>query len=163
MRISLIVAMADNGVIGNAGAIPLRISADMKYFKQTTLGKPVIMGRKTFDSLGKPLPGRTNIVITRNEAFQVEGAERAPDLDAALGLAQSSGAEEAMVIGGAEIYALALPQARRIYLTEIHGAVEGDTVFPEFERSAWREVSRDFLSKGDKASHDCSFVILERI
>ena len=163
MRISLIVAMADNGVIGNAGAIPWRISADMKYFKQTTLGKPMIMGRKTFDSLGKPLPGRTNIVITRNEAFQVEGAERAPDLDAALGLAQSSGAEEAMVIGGAEIYALALPQARRIYLTEIHGAVEGDTVFPEFERSAWREVSRDFLSKGDKASHDCSFVILERI
>jgi len=162
MRISLIVAMADNGVIGLRGAIPWRISADMKYFKQTTLGKPVIMGRKTFGSLGKPLPGRSNIVVTRNADFAAEGIETAPDLEAALALAKAHGADEAMVIGGAEIYALALPRAERIYLTQVHGDVTGDTVFPAFDRTAWTEVSRDFLPREDQASHDCSFVILER-
>lgn len=163
MRISLIVAMADNHVIGKDGAIPWRISADMKYFKQTTMGKPVIMGRKTFESMGKPLPDRRNIVVTRNGNFTADEAEIAPDLDAALALAKLSGAAEAMVIGGAEIYALALPRADRIYLTEVHGAVEGDTLFPSFDRAAWREVSRDFLARGAAASHDCSFVILERV
>ncbi len=162
MRISLIVAMADNRVIGRRGAIPWRISADMKYFKQTTMGKPIIMGRKTFDSLGKALPGRANFVVTRSGNFTADGCEAAPDLAAALALANLSGAEEAMVIGGAEIYALALPQAERIYLTEIHGEVEGDTRFPAFDRDAWAEVSRDFLPREDQASHDCSFVILER-
>lgn len=163
MRISLIVAMADNRVIGKDGAIPWRISADMKYFKQTTMGKPIIMGRKTFQSLGKALPGRTNIVVTRNRRFTAQGIELASDFAAAVALAQENGAAEAMVIGGAEIYTLALPQADRIYLTEIHGDVEGDTVFPFFESQNWREVSRDFLKRGDGASHDCSFVILERI
>jgi len=160
--LSLIAAVAENGVIGKDNAIPWRISADMKYFKQATMGKPIIMGRKTWQSLGKPLPGRRNIVISRTIFVPFEEVEVVPDFSTAFILAQKGGAEEVMVIGGAAVYAEALPDAERFYLTEVHGDVDGDTYFPAFERDDWKEVSRDFLPKDDKSSHDCSFVILER-
>ena len=139
--ITLILAMADNGVIGKNGAIPWRISADLKRFKQLTLGKPVVMGRKTWDSLPKkPLPERTNIVVTRQPGWKGEGAIAASSLDDAL--AQAAQAAEVMVIGGAEIYRAALAKAQRIELTEVHRPFEGDAHF-SFEREAWRETARE--------------------
>ncbi len=162
MRLSLIVAIADNGVIGKDNGIPWRISADMKHFKATTMGKPIIMGRKTWESLGKPLPGRKNIVVTRTLWIPFEEVEVVPDFDTAYLAATKEAPEEVMVIGGAAIYAEALPKADRIYLTEVHGDVDGDTSFPDFDRDQWREVSRAFVARDDKASHDCSFVVLDR-
>ena len=139
--ITLILALADNGVIGRNGAIPWRISDDLKRFKQLTLGKPVVMGRKTWDSLPKkPLPERTNIVVTRQPGWKAEGAIAASSLDDAL--AQAAQAAEVMVIGGAEIYRAALAKAQRIELTEVHRPFEGDAFF-SFEREAWREVARE--------------------
>lgn len=161
-KLSLIAAVAENGVIGKDNAIPWRISADMKYFKKATVGKPIIMGRKTWQSLGKPLPGRRNIVISRTLFIPFDEVDVVPDFSTAFILAQKGGAEEVMVIGGAAVYAEALPDAERLYLTEVHGEVEGDTFFPSFDRSDWVEVSRDFLPKDDKSSHDCSFVVFER-
>jgi dihydrofolate reductase len=139
--ITLILALADNGVIGRNGAIPWRIGDDLKRFKQLTLGKPVVMGRKTWDSLPKkPLPERTNIVVTRQPGWKAEGAIAASSLDDAL--AQAAQAAEVMVIGGAEIYRAALAKAQRIELTEVHRPFEGDAFF-SFEREAWREVARE--------------------
>jgi len=159
MRLSLIAAVAANGVIGRAGGLPWRIPADLRHFKAVTLGKPVIMGRKTWQSIGRPLPGRRNIVVSRDARFVAEGAEVAASLDAAL--AAVADAEEAMVIGGAAIYAEALPRADRLYLTEVHADVEGDVYFPEFDRAAWRETAReDHPAGGDAPAF--SFVTLER-
>lgn len=159
-RISLIVARAENGVIGADGKLPWRIPADMKWFKANTLGKPVIMGRKTWESLPKrPLPERRNIVITRNATYRAEGAEVVPSLAAALALC--AGADEVMVIGGAEIYALALPQASRIYLTRVHASPTGDAHMPEFSSARWREVSCErHATEGGAPAFD--FVVLER-
>ncbi|KZY18855.1 dihydrofolate reductase, partial [Alcanivorax sp. HI0035] len=139
---------------------------DLKYFKQVTFGKPVIMGRKTWDSLGKPLPGRTNIVITRQADFQAVGAKVVATLDEAVTLAENvafiEGQDEAVVMGGAEIYALALPQADRLYLTEVHAEVDGDTWFPEYDTSEWKEIGReDFPAEGPNP-YDYSFVVYER-
>jgi len=156
--ITLILAMADNGVIGRNGAIPWRISADLKRFKQLTTGKPVVMGRKTWDSLPKkPLPERTNIVVTRQPGWKGEGAIAASSLDAAL--AQAAQAAEVMVIGGAEIYRVALAKAQRIELTEVHRAFDGDAVFT-FEREAWRETAREEHVTPDGMSF--SYVTLTR-
>jgi len=143
MRISLIVAMAQNRVIGRNGDLPWRIPGDLKYFKQTTLGKPVVMGRKTWDSLGRPLPGRPNIVITRDCEFVAQGAHVTHSLDQALEVARTQVKDaEIMIIGGAEIYRQALPLAGRIYMTEVHLKPEGDALFEDFDRAAWHEVSR---------------------
>jgi len=156
---SLIVAIAANGVIGRDNRLPWHIPEDLRWFKRTTLGKPVIMGRRTWDSLGRPLPGRVNIVLTRREGWSAEGAVVAESLDRALALAEAyAPATEAMVIGGAEIFAEALPRAGRLYLTEIGRAYEGDTVFPAFDRAAWVEISRE-AHDGDPAY---AFVVLER-
>ncbi len=167
MRVSLIVAMSQNRVIGKDNAIPWRISADMKHFKKTTMGKVIVMGRKTFESLGKPLPGRFNIVLSRDESYGPDGVEVFRDFADVVASDFSAHPEvkddEVMVIGGAEIYRLALPCATRIYLTEVHGTVEGDTYFPDWDRDSWREVSRTLVPRDDKATHDCSFVLLERI
>lgn len=159
-RVSLIVARAENGVIGADGKLPWRIPADMKWFKAQTLGKPVIMGRKTWESLPKrPLPERRNIVVSRNVALRAEGAEMAASLGAALHLC--AGVEEVMVIGGAEIYALALPLASRIYLTRVHASPEGDAHLPEFSPAQWREISCErHAAEGAVPAFD--FVILER-
>lgn len=162
MRLSLIAAISENRVIARGGEIPWRIPADMKYFKATTMGKPIIMGRKTFDTLGKPLPGRFNIVMSNDKSFQAQGAEVVLDFPTALERADRCESDEIMVIGGGEIYELALPLADRIYLTEVHAKVEGDTYFPDLSTNDWREVSRDFLKKRNDATYDCSFVILER-
>jgi dihydrofolate reductase len=157
--ITLILAMADNGVIGNGGAIPWRISDDLKRFKQLTTGKPVVMGRKTWDSLPKkPLPERTNIVVTRQPDWKAEGAIAASSLDDALAKAAHSG--EVMVIGGAEIYRAALAKAQRIELTEVHRPFEGDALF-SFDREAWRETTREEHVTQDGLSF--SYVTLTRL
>lgn len=163
-RIALIVAMADNRVIGRGGTLPWRIPADLKYFKAKTMGKPIVMGRRTFESIGRPLPGRANIVVTRGGGDYPEGVDVAPDAAAALAIAgrraTEAGADEIMVIGGAALYEALLPRADRIYLTEIHEAVAGDTIFPDFDRAAWREVERE--DREDIHSVPVSFVTLDR-
>lgn len=141
-RLSLIAAVAANGVIGSDNALPWRLSEDLKRFKALTLGHPVIMGRRTFESLGRPLPGRRNIVVSRNAAYRAEGCEVAASLDAAVAACRDA-SEEIFVIGGAQVYAEALAQAHRLYLTEIRRDYPGDARFPEFDRRLWRETSRE--------------------
>ena len=163
MKIALIVAAAENGVIGRGGQLPWRIPEDMRWFKEKTLGKPCIMGRKTWDSFPKrPLPGRANIVITRDADFSAEGATVAHSFDEALEAAKrlQPDAEEVMVLGGAEIYAVALPRADRIYLTRVHAAVDGDVRLPELDSATWREVSLQFAR--EPAQYRASFIVLER-
>ena len=157
--ISLILARADNGVIGADGSLPWRLPDDLRRFKSLTMGKPCIMGRKTWDSLPKrPLPGRTNIVVTRDRAFAAEGAVVAHSFEAALGRAQQENPAEIMVIGGAEIFAAAMPRADRIHLTEIHAAPEGEVRFPAFAPQQWRETAREDRVQG--LAH--SYVMLDR-
>ena len=157
MRLNLIVAHARNGVIGARGTIPWRVPGEMAYFKQVTLGHPIVMGRRTWESLPrKPLPGRRNLVVTRDRRYVAEGAEVVASLDEAL--TRCADAQEVFVIGGAELFALALPSVTRAFVTEIDLAVDGDVLFPALEPSQWREVSR---RRGDSAPvHD--FVVYER-
>jgi dihydrofolate reductase len=166
LPIALIVARADNGVIGREGGLPWHLSGDLKFFKAQTLGKPVVMGRKTYQSIGRPLPGRPNLVVTRDAAFRAEGVEVFADLAAALARAQAlaaqSGAAEVMVIGGGQIYAEALPRAARVYLTEVHARPAGDTVFPDLDPAQWTEVRRDAPVSGGEDQPDYSVVVLER-
>lgn len=164
--LALIVAVARNGCIGNGNKLPWYLPEDLKYFKAVTSGKPVIMGRNTFESLGRPLPNRTNIVITRNPAFSApEGVRVVHSLDEALKVAEAvahvAGNDEIMVIGGAQIYAEALPRVQRMYLTEVDKTVEGDAFFPAFDRAQWREVARQ-AHHYEPAQLDYSFVVLER-
>ncbi|QSR16800.1 dihydrofolate reductase [Novosphingobium sp. KA1] len=155
--IFLVYARAANGTIGRDGALPWHLPADLRRFKALTMGKPMIMGRKTFDSFPSPLPGRRHIVLTRDEAWQAEGAEVAHSVDAALELA---GEGEVAVIGGAEIYGLFAGLANRIELTEIHGDYEGDTFMPR-PGSEWREIAREeHRADGNRPAH--AFVTLER-
>lgn len=157
--ISIVVAMAENGLIGRAGGLPWRLPADLRHFKAVTWGKPVIMGRRTWQSIGRPLPGRRNIVITRDAAFRGGGAVVVDSPEAALRAAEP--AAEVMVIGGAEIYRAFLGQACRMYLTEVHGPVTGDTFFPDWSRAEWVERERE----NHPATLDApaySFVLLER-
>ena len=167
VKLSLIVAVAENGVIGKDNDLPWKISSDLKYFKKTTMGKPIIMGRKTFQSIGRPLPGRTNIVITRDKSFAPEGVITAFSLDMALevgmNMALVKGVDEVMVIGGAQIYGLCLPEADRLYLTRVHGDVVGDTSFPDLNPGDWIEASCERFAAGDKDSHDYSLIVLDRI
>jgi len=157
MIVSLVLAMAENGVIGKNGALPWRIPEDMRHFKALTIGKPCIMGRKTWDSLPKkPLPGRANIVVTRDRNFHAESAIVAHSFDDAL--ARADNAEEIAIIGGAEIYAAALPRANRIYLTEVHAAFDGDAFMPPFDPTIWHETARENHA-GDPSY---SFVTLAR-
>lgn len=139
-EIVLVVAVARNGVIGAQNAMPWYIPADLRHFRRTTLGRPVIMGRKTFESIGKPLPGRHNIVLTRDAAWRVEGVTVAPDLDAAIARAD---APEIMVIGGAGVFAEALPRATRIEWTAIDLSPEGDTFMPAINPAEWEETARE--------------------
>ena len=161
--ISLIAAVAKNNVIGRNGQIPWRLPEDMKFFKETTLGKPIIMGRRTWESIGKPLPERTNIVITSNASFNEPGVTTASRFEDALTQAQALAPDEIVVIGGAGVYRLALPIAGRFYLTEVDGEVEGDTYFPTFDRSFWREVERRHVPKLGKATHACTIITLDRM
>lgn len=166
MKISLIVAVAENGVIGRNGALPWHVPSDLKTFRRLTLGKPVVMGRKTYDSIGKPLPGRDNIVVTRDAGFSAGGTECAASVDDALDIARRKaterGVDEIMVIGGAEIFALTLPLADRIYLTRIHARPDGDVTFPEPDPGIWREVSRSPLAPDARDDATATLLILER-
>jgi dihydrofolate reductase len=142
--IVLVLAMADNGVIGDAGAIPWRISDDMKRFKALTMGKPIVMGRKTWESFPKrPLPGRTNIVVTRDKGYRAEGAAVVHSLDEALARAEAESPAEIAIVGGAEIYRAALPRAGRIELTEVHMNAKGDARLEPFDKTVWRETARE--------------------
>lgn len=158
--ISLIVAMDENGVIGRDGRLPWRQPADLMHFKVLTMGKPILMGRKTFDSIGKPLPGRTNFVLTRDAAWTREGALPVRSLDDAV--ERAGGAAELMVIGGADVFRLALPRARRMYLTRIHAKVEGDTHFPPVDWSSWHEVERQAFAADEKHAYAMTFLTLDR-
>ena len=159
--VSLVYAVSRNGVIGQGGGLPWHIPSDLKHFKAVTLGKPVIMGRKTWDSLPrKPLPGRRNLVITRNAAYTAEGAEVLPSLEAAL--AATAGEAAVCVIGGAEIFKAALPLAHRIYLTRVLADVAGDTIMPELSAKEWHEVERQYHAKGEKDSSAFDTIMFER-
>ncbi|MBW3617225.1 MAG: dihydrofolate reductase [Proteobacteria bacterium] len=165
--LAIVVARARNGVIGRAGGLPWRLKSDMALFKASTMGKPVIMGRKTWASLQKqPLPGRTNIVLSRDASFEPEGALACERWDEALSIAREQarddGVEEVCVIGGEAIFALALPKARRLYLTEVDTEVEGDARFPDFDVGAWRELRREAHPAGEADDHPFLFRVLER-
>jgi dihydrofolate reductase len=164
-RIAFVVAVAENGVIGRKGMLPWRMPSDLKMFRKLTLGKPVIMGRKTFQSIGKPLPGRDNLVVTRDPAFKVEGIEVFGSVDEAVARAQALAAardvDEIAVIGGADIFKAMLPRASRLYLTRIHGSPAGDTVFSP-DMVNWREVSRIQLERGPGDEYDATLTVLER-
>jgi dihydrofolate reductase len=160
MRLSLIAAVAANGVIGHNNRIPWRLPADLRWFKSVTLGSPIIMGRKTYESIGKPLPGRHNIVVTRDVTYQAPGCTVVHSLAEALTAAD--GADEVFIIGGAELYAQTLPIADRFYLTEVDAAVAGDTFFPAWDRSQWRELARESHAADDKNPYAYTFVTLAR-
>jgi dihydrofolate reductase len=160
MLISLIAAMAKYRVIGKDNAMPWHLPADLRHFKAVTLGKPVVMGRRTFESIGRPLPGRRNIVISRNTEWQAAGVERADSLATAFTLL--AGSDEVMIIGGGQLYAEALPLADRLYLTHIDLQVEGDTHFPDYECYSWQELERTAHPADDKNPHACEFVTLSR-
>lgn len=164
--IALIAAVAKNGAIGRDNGLPWRISGDLQFFKRTTLNKPVVMGRVTFDSIGRPLPGRDNIVVTRNPQWRAEGVQTAPSLEAALELAQGAaarrGAEEVMVIGGAEIYCQALSRAARLYITEVDAQVEGDAFFPKVD-DQWAESSRECYPISEKDEYSYCLVRYDRL
>lgn len=164
--VSIIVAAAENGVIGRDNDMPWRLSTDLKRFKALTLGKPVIMGRRTWESIGRPLPGRPNIVVTRDANFQAEGVHIVGSLEEgiALGrkLAEELGAGEVCIIGGGKIYAQALPLADRVHLTRVLAAIDGDTHFPEIKPDAWRLVSSEDVPAGDKDSHPTRYMVYEK-
>ena len=161
MKLSLVVAMDKNRVIGIDGGLPWHLSSDLKYFRDITMGKPIIMGRKTHESIGRPLPGRRNIVVTRNENFDAEGCDVVTSLDAAMELVKE--VPEAMMIGGASLYLDTLPVADQLYMTEVHAEVKGDTWFPEIDPEQWQELSRTAFSADERNEHDYSFVVYERI
>ncbi len=163
MKVSLIWAMADNRVIGINNKLPWRLPADLQYFKKTTLGKPIVMGRKTFESFGsRPLPGRKNIIVTRDADYkpdqQVRVVSSIEDAMIAAG-----DVDEVMIIGGQQIYAQTLEHADRLYMTKVHGDFQGDAFFPEFDLAHWKESQCEDFSADDKNPHDYSFILLERI
>jgi len=161
MKISMIVAMAENRVIGLDNKMPWHLPGDLKFFKRVTLGKPVIMGRKTYQSIGRPLPGRMNIVLTRDNDLHIEGVTCVQTVEQALALVAD--VEEVMVIGGATIYQQFLSKATRLYLTFIDLNVDGDTLFPDYQAMAdWNEIDREAHTADDKNAHNYQFVTLER-
>ncbi|MBU2864236.1 dihydrofolate reductase [Reinekea forsetii] len=166
MKISLIWAMSENNVIGRDNKLPWHLPNDLKYFKRLTTGKPVIMGRKTYESIGRPLPNRTNIVITRDQGYQVDGVKVVNTLEAAIELAEANclinAQDEVIVMGGAEIYKLALPSADRLYVTLVHAQVEGDAYFPDIDLTQYKEVTREFFEKDGPNPYDYSFCVFEK-
>ncbi|MEF2523888.1 type 3 dihydrofolate reductase [Vibrio mimicus] len=159
MMISMIAAMADNRIIGKDNQMPWHLPADFAWFKRCTLGKPVIMGRKTYQSIGRPLPGRHNIVISRDESLQIDGVDVVASIDAAL--AKAGEVDEIMIIGGGSLYAACLPMANKLYITEINAELDGDTQFPAWG-SDWQECYREHYSVDEKNTYAMDFVIFER-
>lgn len=158
--ISLIVAVSANGVIGRGDELPWHLSDDLKRFKQLTLGKPIVMGRKTFESIGRALPGRQNIVLTRQSEFAANDCDVVSSIDAAI--AASGGAGEVFVIGGSEIYRLFLPRAERIYMTRVHIDVDGDVRFPELDDDQWQETVRENHDADELNEYEFTTSVLER-
>lgn len=158
--VSLVVAADEEGGIGRGGGLPWHLPADLKHFRALTMGKPVIMGRRTWESIGRPLPGRRNVVVSRQPSLQVPGCEVAGSLDDALRLVDD--AAEACVIGGAEIYRLALPLADLIHLTRVHARVEADTFLPPLDPQEWRLQSREEHAADERHAYPFSFITLER-
>lgn len=150
--LSVIAAMARNRVIGVNNTLPWRLPEDLKHFKALTMGHPIIMGRKTFESIGKPLPGRSTVIVTRDSGYRVEGCLSATSIDAAI--AACAGEPEIFIVGGAELYAQVLPRADRLYLTEIQADYAGDAWFPAFDRDAWQETARDCHVNPDGLRYD---------
>jgi dihydrofolate reductase len=161
MLISAVVAISENRAIGKDNQLLWHLPSDLKHFKQITLGKPILMGRKTYQSIGRPLPGRKNIIITRDKNFNAEGCEVVHSIQAALELVRDQ--EEVCVIGGAELYRQMLPNTQRIYMTIVHHTFSGDVFFPELNLSEWKEVERVECSSDEKNEYACSFLKLERI
>lgn len=161
VRISIIVAMADNRVIGKDNELPWHLPRDLKYFKAKTLGKPVLMGHNTFLSIGKPLPNRRNLVLTQDPNFQHEGVETFTTLEEALQALQEE--EELMIIGGVMLYETMLPKADRLYLTLVHADVPGNRFFPEINWEEWKEISREDHAHDEQSLYDLSFVIFDRV
>ncbi|TIP05903.1 MAG: dihydrofolate reductase [Mesorhizobium sp.] len=167
MDIAIYVAIAENGVIGREGGLPWRLSTDLKRFKADTMGKPIIMGRKTYEGIGRPLPGRLNIVVTRDKAWRAEGIEVAHSLGDAIALARvrgrcMAGAEEICVVGGGEIYAQALPLADRLHVTHVLASVDGDAHFPPIDPDIWQVVSAKDFPAGEKDSHATRYTVYQR-
>ncbi|WP_211829371.1 dihydrofolate reductase [Kistimonas asteriae] len=166
MKLAMIAAVAENNAIGINNKLPWYLPGDLRYFKAVTMGKPIIMGRKTFDSLRKPLPGRANIVITRDRDYQREGISVVYSLDEAISLAEDvaliNGCEELMIIGGEQIYREALPKAERLYLTRVHRSFDGDAFFPELDPAEWQETLREDLVVDDEDAMGYSYLVLDR-
>jgi dihydrofolate reductase len=166
MDIIIIAAVAENGVIGRGNALPWRLKSDMAHFRKLTMGKPVVLGRKTYQSIGKPLSGRTTIVISRDENFSAPGITVAPNFEAALATARGDAlrrnAGAIVVAGGADIYAQALPRATRLVITEVHKRVDGDTRFPAIDSKIWRETARSEQKPGPQDEAAFAFVTYER-
>lgn len=160
MIISLIVAMDENRVIGCKNKLPWNIPSELKYFRETTKGKPVIMGRKTHDSIGRPMPERLNIIVTRDKDCKADGCVVVNSREDAIKAAK--GSDEIMVIGGAEIYKLFLPIADRLYITKVHGTFRGDTYFPEFDENEWVKAREKFVEKDDENRYSYTIMVLER-
>ena len=164
--LAIVVALAENGVIGRDNKLIWRLKSDLRRFRELTIGKPMIIGRKTHESIGRPLPGRETVVLTRDRGFSAEGVHVAHDWDEALSraerLADSMGAPEITIGGGAEIYKLALPQVQRLYLTLVHAEPPGEAVFPPFDRGQFREIRREPRPKGPDDEYAFTFLDLER-
>lgn len=163
IQLSAIVAMAENRTIGKQNRLPWHLPADLRHFKKLTTGHPILMGRKTYESIGKPLPNRTNIILTRNPTYLAPGCEIVTTLDEAMQTAKHHHATEVFVIGGAEIYRQLLPQINHLYLTIVHEQIAGDAFFPLLDSTAWREVSRERHEADHENPHAYSFVELERV
>jgi dihydrofolate reductase len=165
MRVSIIVAMAENGVIGRGGELPWRLSADLRRFKRLTMGHTIIMGRRTWESIGRPLPGRRTVVVTRQPDYRVDFADVAvvSGLDQALQVAEDAGDSEAFIIGGAELYRDALPRANRLYFTRVRANVEGDTRFPDIDWTEWRMTESELFHADEKNDYPSKFEIHERV
>ena len=163
MKVSLIVAAAENGVIGRRNELPWRLSADLRRFKELTMGHAIIMGRKTYESIGRPLPGRRMIVITRQPNYKAPGSEAVGSLDDALTAAAKQGESEAFIIGGADIFAQAIPMAERLYLTRVHADVDGDVYFPPLNLKSWRQTAAQRHDADAKNEYPYSFEVYERV
>jgi dihydrofolate reductase len=165
MKIVLVAAIGENNVIGREGDLPWRLKSDLHHFRMVTLNRPVIMGRKTYDSIGKPLKDRTNIVLTSNFGLAAPGCVLA-SLDAAIGFAkrdaEKRGVDEIMIIGGSDVFAAMMPQASRLEITHVHASPEGDVLFPPIDPAVWREVSRDEVKAGPDDSADFAVAVYER-
>ena len=166
MDVSFVVAVAENGIIGNNNELPWRLPSDLKRFRKITMGKPILMGRKTFLSIGKPLDGRANIILSRDKGFYHEGIHIVNDVQAALKLGEeqtiASDVSEMMIIGGAEIYSAFMPYATRIYFTQVHATPEGDAYFPALDLEIWEEIEREYVIAGPKDSADFTNILYQK-